>query len=94
MTEEKGKYRAASRLIVTCAADLWQARVRAGNQAASRLVVTCADNSEIENQLSVGSRYEVQTVTRYGRNAYYRVRNDSGDLADYGTHRFDVQVEA
>lgn len=71
MTEEKGKYRAAS-----------------------RLVVTCADNSEVENQLSIGSRYEVQEVTRYGSYTYYRLRNDAGDLASYGQHRFDVQVEA
>lgn len=58
------------------------------------IIVTCTDNLEVEGQLSVGSRYEVQAVTRYGSNAYYRVRNDSGDLASYGTHRFDVQVEA
>lgn len=71
MTEEKGRYRVGS-----------------------RLVVTCADNSEVENQLSVGSRYEVQEVTRYGSYTYYRLRNDAGDLASYGTHRFDIQPEA
>lgn len=59
-----------------------------------RVVVTCTDNLEVEGQLSVGSRYEVQAVTRYGSDAYYKLRNDSGDLASYGMHRFDTQVEA
>lgn len=59
-----------------------------------RIVVTCTDNLEVEGQLSVGSHYEVQAVTRYGSDAYYKLRNDSGDLANYGTHRFDTQVEA
>ena len=61
----------------------------------SRLMtVDCLDNTEVEQQLSVGTRYEVQAVTRYGEHTYYQVRNDAGDLAQYGTHRFDTQVES
>lgn len=55
------------------------------------VVVTCTDNRDVEGQLSVGSRYEVQSVIRYGAEAYYQIRNDGGDLASYGTHRFDVR---
>lgn len=63
-------------------------------RAVRRIVVTCTDNLEVEGQLSVGSRYEVQGITRYGSDSYYKLRNDSGDLAQYGTHRFDTQVES
>lgn len=58
------------------------------------VIVTCADNRDVEGQLSVGSRYEVQGITRYGSDSYYKLRNDSGDLAQHGTHRFDTQVES
>lgn len=59
-----------------------------------RMVVICTDTTDVEQQLSIGSKYEVQAVTRYGDHTYYQVRNDAGDLAQYGTHRFDTQVES
>ena len=58
-----------------------------------RVVVICIDNRGVECQLSVASRYEVLGITRYGSDSYYKLRNDSGDLANYSHHRFDTQVE-
>lgn len=58
-----------------------------------RVVVTCIDNRGVEGQLSIGSRYEAQDIDRYGSYSHYKLRNDYGDLASYGAHRFDVQVE-
>lgn len=60
---------------------------------ARAIIATCVDNRGVEGQLSVGARYEVQAVTRYGGDTYYKLRNDSGDLATYGAHRFDERVE-
>lgn len=66
---------------------------RAEYRKARHVIVTCTDNRDVEGQLSVGSRYEVQGITRYGSDSYYKLRNNSGDLAQYGTHRFDVRPE-
>lgn len=67
----------------------------ANKYRASRfLTVRCVNNYGVEPQLSVGQTYEVQVVTRYDKHTYYQVRNDVGDLAQYGTHRFDTQVES
>lgn len=57
------------------------------------VVVTCTDNRDVEGQLSIGSQYEVQGITRYGSDSYYKLRNDYGDLANYGAHRFGMRVE-
>lgn len=73
-------------------------RLKVENQAEYRkaraIIVTCVDNQDVEGQLSIGSQYEVQGITHYGSDSYYKLRNDCGDLADYGHHRFNTQVEA
>lgn len=73
-------------------------RLKVENQAECRrvqtVIVTCVDNRGVEGQLSIGSQYEVQGITRYGSDSYYKLRNDYGDLADYGHHRFNTQAEA
>lgn len=60
---------------------------------ARAIIVTCVDNRGVEGQLSVGSRYKAQGVNRGGSYLYYTLRNDFGDLVNYGEHRFDTRAE-
>lgn len=57
------------------------------------IIVTCVDDHGVEGQLSVGAHYKAQGVHRSGSYLYYTLRNDFGDLVNYGEHRFDTQVE-
>lgn len=58
---------------------------------ARAIIVTCIDNQGVEGQLSVGAHYKAQGVYRCDSYLYYTLRNDFGDLVNYGAHRFDTR---